>query len=157
MAIHKKPNEKEKIEMMEKLKARFGDGRGMLAHILLQLSMSGQPCDVTFFDRPAALDVKIDQKITIALMYGAGAEKLQEMLEQISLSNGDVVSFGKIWMIFPMPAGGISKEELAAVDLSDGEEQFGPNGETIREMIHNVYHCKSKKEEEEFLRRYLAS
>lgn len=125
-AKENKPTQKEKAEMMKKLKARFGDGRGLVAQILLDLSLSGQPCDVTFLDRPAALDVKIDQKIALALMYGAGAKKLQEMLEQISLSNGDVVSFGKIWMIFPMPAGGILKDDLAAVDLSDGDEQFGP-------------------------------
>jgi hypothetical protein len=157
MARKKKVTEKEKTEMMKKLKTRFGDGRGLVAQILLDLSLSGQPCDVTFLDRPAALDVVIDQKIGLALMYGAGAKKLQEMLEEILLSNGDVVSFGKIWMILPMPVGGISKNDLAAVDLSDGEERFGPKGETIREMIRNLYHCKSREEEEDCLRRYLAS
>ncbi len=157
MARKKKATEKEKAEIMKKVTTRFGDGRGLVAKILLDLSISGQPCDVTFLDRPAALDVTIDQKIALALMYGAGAKKLQEMLEVISLSNGDVVSFGKIWMILPMPVGGISNDDLAAVDLSDGEERFGPNGETIREMIRNLYHCKFKKEEDDFLRRYLAS
>jgi hypothetical protein len=108
---------------------------GMLGFIVLELSLSGQPCDVTFHDKPPALDVKIDQKITLALMYGAGAKKLQEMLDNISLSNGDVVSLGEIWTIHPMPVGGLSQEELSAVDLSEGEQQFGPKGETLREMI----------------------
>jgi hypothetical protein len=90
-------------------------------------------------------------------MYGGGAEKLQQMLEQISLSNGEVVSFAKIWTIFPMPQGGIAEEELAAVDLSGGDDVSGPNGETVREMIRAVYHCESKEEEDKFLRRYLAS
>jgi hypothetical protein len=146
-----------KSEMMKRLKERFGDPMGMLGFMILDLSVSGQPCDVTFRKKPAALDVTIDNKISLALMYGAGARKLQEMLESIHLSNGDVVSINEIWTVHPMPEGGISEEELAAADLSDGEEQFGPNGETIREMIRNVYHCKSKEEEDRFLRRYLAS
>jgi hypothetical protein len=157
MAKAKRSTEKEKAKMMARLKSRFGDGRGLVAQILVDLSASGQPCDVTFLDRAAALDVTIDQKIALALMYGAGAAKLQEMLEQISLSNGDVVSFGQIWMILPMPVGGISAQALADVDLSEGEERFGPKGETVREMIRNLYHCKSKEEGEKFLRRYLAS
>jgi len=56
-----------------------------------------------------------------------------------------------------MPVGGLSEKELAAVDLGEGEQRFGPNGETLREMIRNVYHCKTNDEEELFLRRYLAS
>jgi|HubBroStandDraft_1064217.scaffolds.fasta_scaffold257144_1 hypothetical protein len=149
--------EKEKAEMLGRLTARFGDAMGMLAFMILELSLSGQPCDVTFRDKPPALNVKIDQKISLALMYGAGAKKLQEMLTNISLSNGDVVSIGEIWVVHPMPVGGIPEEELAAVDLAEGEQKFGPNGETLRETIRDVYHCKSKEEEEKFLRRYLAS
>ncbi len=157
MTAQSKVDEKEKAEMMKTLKARFGDAMGMLGFMVLELSVSGQPCDVTFRNKPPALDVKIDQTITLALMYGAGAKKLQEMLNNISLSNGDVVSLGEIWTIHPMPVDGISEEDLAAVDLSDGEEVSGPNGETVREMIRDVYHCKSKEEEDKFLRRYLAS
>jgi hypothetical protein len=122
------------------------------------LSMSGQPCDVTFIkDKPAALDVKIDQNISLALMYGAGAQKLQEMLSGIALSNGQVVSFSDIWLILPMPAKGLSPGELAQVNLAEGDVKAGPNGETVREIVRNVYHCKSKDEEDRFLRRYLAS
>src|SRR5713226_4895567 len=127
----------------------------MLAHMIIHLSMSGQPCDVTFRDRKPALNVKIDESISLALMYGAGAKKLKEKLDRIRLSNGEELSVNEIWVVLPMPAGGFSDKELAEVDLADGEEQFGPSGETIREMIRNVYHCKSKEEEEKFLRRYL--
>ena len=56
-----------------------------------------------------------------------------------------------------MPVNGLSDEELSSVDISEGEQRFGPNGETLREMIRNVYHCKTSEEEEHFLRRYLAS
>jgi hypothetical protein len=154
MANQSKSDQK---EMLKKLKARFGDRTGMLAFMVLQFSVSGQPCDVTFHNKPPALDVKIDEKIKLALMHGIGAKKLQEMLNNISLSNGDVVSLGDIWTIHPMPVGGLSEEELSAVDLSEGDRQFGPNGKTLREMIRAVYHCQSKEEEERFLRRYLAS
>ncbi len=147
----------DKKAVMKRLKQRFGDARGLLAHQILTFSMSGQPCDVTFFKRKPALNGKIDQKLSLALMYGAGPKKLQEMLDNISLSDGQVVSFSEIWVILPMPERGFSPEQLAEVDLSHRGEKFGPNGETIREMIRDTYHCKSKDEEDKFLRRYLAS
>ena len=62
----------DKKAVMKRLKQRFGDARGLLAHQILTFSMSGQPCDVTFFKRKPALNVKIDQKLSLALMYGAG-------------------------------------------------------------------------------------
>jgi hypothetical protein len=112
---------------------------------------------VTFYKKPPAINVKIDQKINYALMYGAGAKKLQEMLSRIELSNGDTVSISDIWVINPMPPEGITDQDLAAVDLADGDVVAGPNGETMRKMISETYHCSSLKEEEKYLRRFLAS
>jgi len=129
----------------------------MLGHMIITHSMSGQPCDVTFYKKKPALDVTIDPAINLALMYGAGADKLKEMLENIKLSNGDVVSINEIWGVNPMPAGGISEAELAAVDLAEGDQVAGAQGETIRQIIKETYHCESSEEEERFLRRYLAS
>jgi len=149
--------EAQKADAMKRLQEHFGGPEGLNGHMIVTLSMSGQPCDVTFRDRKPILDVKIDESIALALVYGAGAKKLAEKLQQIKLSDGHVVSLDDIWTIMPMPAGGFTDEELAEVDLADGEEQAGPKGETIREMVRNVYHCKSKDEEEKFLRRYLAS
>jgi hypothetical protein len=125
--------------------------------MIVTLSMSGQPCDVIFRDRAPILNVKIDDSISLALLYGAGAKRLAEKLQQIRLSNGEVVGISEIWTVLPMPAEGFTDDELAEVDLADGEQQAGPNGETVREMIRNVYHCASKEDEEKFLRRYLAS
>ena len=88
-----------------------------LGQQIIELSRCGQKCDVTFFNSQPAIDVKIDPKINYALMYGAGAKKLQEMLSRIELSNGSIVSLNDIWVINPMPSGGISEEELAAVNL----------------------------------------
>ena len=129
----------------------------VLAQMIISLSMSGQPCDVTFFNEEPILHVTIDEQINLALMYGAGPKRLKEILDNIKLSNGRTVSIGDIWMVFPMPREGLSQQQLAAVNLVEGEEKHGPNEETIREMIGNCYHCKSKDDEERFLRRYLAS
>jgi hypothetical protein len=60
-------------------------------------------------------------------------------------------------MLLPMNPRRLSEEQLAAVDLAEGELRAGPNGETIREMIRRAYHCETAEEEERFLRRWLAS
>ena len=144
-------------EMKKLMEKTFGSRIGFLGHQIVTLSMTGQICDVTFYSKEPAIDVKIDQQINLALMYGAGAEKLKEMLENIKLSNGDVVGISEIWTINPMPQGGFSKEELEAVDLRKGKEKDGPNGETLRKMISDTYHCKSREDEDHYLRRFIAS
>lgn len=144
-------------EAKRRIEKEFGSRFGFLGYQILMLSMTGQPCDVTFFKKKPAIDVKIDQQISLALCYGAGTHKLKEMLENIKLSNGDVISISEIWVINAMPKGGFSKEELNAVDMSKAEEKVGPNGETLRKMIRDTYHCKSKEEEDYYLRRFIAS
>ena len=74
----------DKKEGMKRIEERFGSHAGLLGYLIINLSISGQPCDVTFFKRDPAINVKIDPKINIALMYGAGAGKLKEMLEKIT-------------------------------------------------------------------------
>lgn len=144
-------------EMIAKIEKEFGSRMGFLGQQILMLSMSGQPCDITFFKKEPAINVKIDQQINLAIIYGARAKKLQEMLENIKLSNGDVISIGEIWTINPMPKGGFAKGELEAVDMAEAEQKVGPNREALREMIRNTYHCKSKDEEDYYIRRFLAS
>jgi len=144
-------------EAMKRIDEEFGGRFGFLGHQILMLSLTGQPCDVTFFNKEPAINVKIDKQINLALCYGAGARKLKEMLENIKLSNGDVISINEIWTINSMPKGGFSKEELDAVDMSEAEEKVGPNGETLRKMIRDTYHCKSKEKEDYYLRRFIAS
>ncbi len=144
-------------EAMKKIEKEFGSRLAFLGYQAVMLSMTGQPCDVTFYKRKPALDVTIDQRLSISLMYGAGAKKLKELLESIKLSNGEVVSLGEIWTLNPMPKGGFAEAELAAVDLAGAREKVGPNGETLRKMISDTYHCKSTDEEDRFLRRFIAS
>ena len=144
-------------EAIEKIEEKFGSRLGFVGHQITMLSTTGQPCDITFYKAKPAIRVKIDQQISLALMYGAGAKKLKEMLENIKLSNGRTVHIGDIWTIHPMPKGGFSDEELQAVDMSGAEEKVGPNGETLRKMISDTYHCTSKDEEDRYLRRFIAS
>jgi len=144
-------------EAIEKILEHYGSREAFLGNQLVTLSMTGQFCDVTFFKKKPAIDVIIDPRINIALMYGAGAKKLKEMLMNIKLSNGEVISIEEIWTINPMPKGSISPEELNSVDMSKAEERVGPNGETLRKMISDTYHCETEEQENLYLRRFIAS
>lgn len=147
----------DKKKAMANLLKHFGGAMDILIHQIIHLSNTEQPCDVTFRDKKPVINVTLDSRIAFGLMYGAGPKKMRELLSGIRLSNGETVSLDEIWVVFPMPVGGFTEGELQGVDLALGEEQWGPNGETVREMIRNVYHCESEQEEEKFLRRYLAS
>jgi hypothetical protein len=142
---------------IKRLTEQFGVGRGLRAYQLATLSLTGQPCDVSFIEKKrAAVDVTIDQRISLALKNGAGPEERRKIFSEIRLSDRQVVALAEIWLVLPMPPGGFSKEELAAVDLSDGDQKSGPNGETVREIVRNFYRCESGEEEDRFLRRFLA-
>lgn len=132
------------------------DRQQQLASSLINLSTFGGRCDVTFFNRPPLLDVKVPERIALALGYGAGAKKMQQLLSSIEFSDGTIASLGEIWMLFPLPKSGISPEQLAEVDLKDADSP-SPNGKSMREMIKEMYQCKSRDEEDRFLRRYMAS
>ena len=144
-------------DILNKMEEEFGSRLGFLGHQIITLSMLGQPCDITFFKKHPVLEIKIDPQINLALMYGAGANRLKELLENIKLSNGANINIGEIWTINPMPVGGFSNDVLEKVDLSEAEEKVGPNGETLRKMISDTYHCKNKDEEDYYLRRFIAS
>jgi hypothetical protein len=133
---------------------------GRIAHVfdqLRHLALSRQPADVTLYNGSPHLNVKIDAKFIYAMMYGAGAEKLAELLSAIELSNGATVSLHNIWTINPMPTNGFTDQELIDVDLQEAEKKLGSNGETLRKMISDTYHCSSRQEEDQFLRRFIAS
>jgi hypothetical protein len=136
---------------------RFGSREGFLGYQLIMLSQFGQPCDVTFYDREPLINVKVDQQLALAMAYGAGAKKLVELMSRIKFSDGSTVSLGEIWTVNPMPKEGFTEDQLKAVDMSEAEERSGPNGETLRKMISETYHCKSRGEEDRYLRRFIAS
>ena len=128
----------------------------MLWDMLTKLAISKQPCDITRFKGKPIINVQFDQKIVYALMYGAGAKTLADMMSEIKLSNGEIISFNEIWTINPMPKNGFTAQELAEVDLSD-VDQPTPYGKSLREMISETYCCQSGAEEDQYLRRYIAS
>lgn len=143
-------------EAMSRLEQHFGSPEGMLTHTLTTLSMSGQPTDITFYRRKPILDVRVSTKLGAARLYGL-EKHLPRLLRCIEFSNGTIASLNEIWTVNPMPIEGFSQAELDAVDLAQGEDCMGPRGETLREMIRNTYHCKSKSEVDYFLRRWIAS
>jgi hypothetical protein len=143
-------------EAMKRLEQHFGSREGMLRHTLIMLSISGQPTDVTFYRRKPILDVRVSTKLGAAQLYGLQA-RIPTLLRRIQFSNGTVAGLSEIWTINPMPKGGFTQAELDAVDLSEAEQRAGPNGETLRKMIRESYHCKSRKETDFFLRRFIAS
>ena len=95
----------------------------LLGYQILMLSMTGQPCDVTFFKQKPAIDVTIDPQINLALTYGASSVALKDKLENIKLSNGQSVSISEIWTVNPMPEGGISEADPSK------RKSFGGRGE----------------------------
>jgi hypothetical protein len=154
-------DEDELKKLSQRVVDKYGGRSGFLFHVIQTLAMSGQPCDVCTYSGGRYLDVRIDPDFIYALMYGAGAAKLAEMLNDIKLqpkTGPDVsVGFNDIWVVNPMPKEGFTPQQLAEVDLKDAERKAGPQGETIREMIRNSYHPKDDKELEHFVRRFLAS
>ncbi len=143
-------------EAIKRLEQHFGSREGMLTHNLTALSSSGRPADVTFYRRKPLINVHIGTKIAAARFYGLERE-LPRILKRIEFSNGAVASLSEIWTINPMPIEGFTDEELAAVDLAEGEDRCGPNGQTLRKMIHETYQCKNRKETDFYLRRWIAS
>ncbi len=135
----------------------FGPRFTLLGRQLLTVSCFGRKCDITFFKSEPAIDVTVDQRLGLALCCGVGPEMFYKLLQDIRLSNGTVVQMSDIWTINAMPDGGFTEEELEGVDMSQGEEQIGPNGATLRQMIRDTYHCKSRDEEDYYLRRFIAA
>lgn len=143
-------------EAMKRLEQHFGSRERMLVRILTMLSKSGQPADITFYQRKPILDIRVSSKLGAALLYGLES-RLPRLLRQIEFSNGAVARLNEIWTVKPMPMEGFSQEELDAVDLAQGKDRVGPAGEMLSEMIRKTYHCKSRSEVDYFLRRWIAS
>lgn len=143
-------------EAIKRLEQHFGDRVGMLTHTLTMLSTSGQPADVTFYKRKPIVDVRVSVKLGAARLYGL-EDHVPRVLKRIEFSNGMTASIGEIWTVHPMPMDGFTQVELDDVDLSEGDAQVGPGGETLRKMIRETYHCKSNKETDYYLRRFIAS
>lgn len=144
-------------EMMQQVLKQFGDRETMNAHLLLMLSDTQQPTDITFYKYPPKIEVKVSEQLGAAVRGGAGPKKVQEILDAISLSDGTTIKLNDIWTICPMPVEGFTQEELDNVDMSAAEKPVGMGGETLRTIIRDTYHCKNLEEENKYLRRFIAS
>jgi hypothetical protein len=144
-------------EALKKMEEVFGSREEHLFWMVLHYAERGQAFDATFYDREPLLEVTLSQgfayELTAALMYRAGTRRLADLLARVTFSDGTVVDLREIWTLNYMPP----ELDTNGVDVAQGEQIAGANGETIREMIRNTYHCKSRAEEDFFLRRWIAS
>lgn len=140
-----------------KLAEHYGSREGMILQQIIHLSTFEQPCDVTFYKREPMLNMKVSPKYGAAMMYGAGAAKMMDLLSPVEFADGSTARLEEIWTLNPIPKESFTEEQLAEVDLSDGDAVAGPGGETVREMIARTYHAKNEQEVDRALRRFLAS
>lgn len=130
-----------------------------LQHIMRQLvhlSRHEGYCDITFHDRDPLIGVRLSPALNAALMYGAGAEKMTEMFDRVETRSGSTFRAVDVWIIVEFPHGLPSPEDLAAVDLADGDAEIKP-GVSMRQMAKEIYRCGDDEEAERMLRRVLAA
>ncbi len=123
---------------------------------LIRLSENEAYCDITFKSRPPLLGVRLSPKLGAALMYGAGGTKVAQILSTLETRSGLVFDGFDVWVPIEFCNGLPSAEDLANVDLADGEAEVSP-GVSMREMARQIYHCRDDAETEAMLRRVLAA
>lgn len=123
---------------------------------LVDLSMREGYCDITFHNAPPLIGVRLKPTLNAALMYGAGAAKVMELMDRVETRGGAVFRALDVWVIVQFPDGLPSEADLAGVDLSDGDAEVLP-GKSMRLMAQEIYHCKDDTEAEAMLRRVLAA
>jgi hypothetical protein len=138
------------------LEKQFASHEEFIFDRLMQVALGGLTCDITIFNGKPHIGVRIVPKFMYGLMYGAGADKMAELLSQIPLSDGTTISVTQIWTINPMPSS-FTQAELDDADMSQASKKCGPNGETLREVVSKTYGCATPEEEDKYLRRVIAS
>ncbi len=123
---------------------------------LVDLSRREGFCDLTFHNRPPLLGVRLKPTLNAALMYGAGAQKMGQLFDHIETRDGTVFRAVDVWVIVEFPYGLPSEEDLAGVDLADGDAKVSP-GVSMRQMAKEIYQCVNDVDAEMMLRRVLAA
>jgi len=123
---------------------------------LVDLSRTEGYCDITFHNGPPLMGVRLSPQLNAALMYGAGTKKMTELFNRVETRGGKVFRASDVWVIVEFPDGLPSDEDLAAVDLADGEALV-TDDVTMRDMARQIYHCKTDADAESMLRRVLAA
>ena len=133
------------------------------SYLLLQLqhyAQTMQRFDVTFLGREPVLDVHLNKEFARQLnvaLRAKNAKLIAKLLGRLHLSDGTTVNVDAIWTINYMPPGGVTVAQMESADVAEAELPAGPNGETVRQMVSQVYHCASAAEENWFVRRFIAS
>ena len=128
--------------------------------MLQNLMMTGGRCDFRTHSGKVVKDAKFSDRMIVALMYGAGAKGIQPILDGLeydSPDGGGKVPIGDIWMILPMPKGGISESMMMDVDLRLADKDVPGTRKKVREVIAEFYKETDPQKLEPLLRRYLAS
>jgi hypothetical protein len=143
--------------MHQRMTEVFGDRAGMLVWELHHHAQTMQAFDVTFYDREPILNVTLNDSwardFCTAFLCDRRGQHIGDLLKQIIFSDGATADLHEIWTLNYMP----TDLDTADVDLAQGERVIGQGGETLREVICQTYHCKSRAEEDFFLARWIAS
>lgn len=130
------------------------DRLNYLVRLLTHLSITGQPFDLTTYGKQRFLDATLVGEFAMHLEGGYRSETLSYRLASIKIKTPDgtedSVGLKDIWIVNPVPIGGISQEMMAEVKL----DKAPPD---LRVMIYKSFHCENDQEADFFLRRYLAS
>ena len=114
---------------------------------LTHYAATGQTFDVTFYGREPSLEVTLTQEFAFEFLNavaGERADDINRLCRRIGFSDGSSISLAGIWTLNYMPR----DLDISNVDLSQGEQQVGDQGETMREIICNTYRCRSRAEED---------
>lgn len=150
------------VSLKAMIRDEFTGRQKMIFDQLCNVSSLKQPTDICITSGEPFLDVIVDVFFLKGLNDMADAESFENFINNIQLLSKDnkevgTVAFTDICAVYPIPYSGISDEALANVDMDEGDEEYGRDGETLRELIKINYKCKNDEETEKFLRRYLAS
>jgi hypothetical protein len=143
-------------EARRRLDERFPTRECHLLWQLVHYASTGQAFDATFYGREPSLEVTLTQEFAYAFLTAVADERMDDvdrLCRKVSFSDGTSISLAGIWTLNYMPR----NLDISGVDLSQGEQRIGDQGETMREMICNTYRCRSRAEEDFFLARFIAS
>ena len=90
----------------------------------------GTTFDATFSDRESILEVILDQgfarEFSTALMHGADAPEIKNLLEHVTISDDTVFRMSEIWALNYIP----DDLDVSSVDMAGAEEINGLGSET---------------------------
>lgn len=127
--------------------------------ILYILSVTRQPCDITFVERKPLFNVTISadyaDKINKSLASGS-PDLIRDASLAVELDNREMIDPRNIWVVIPLPKKQFTEQQLLSVDISLKNIMIDHH-QTLAQFIAKIYQCVSDDETDYFVRRYLAS